>query len=302
VAEHVGLSVVAADNLKTLWVVTPLHPLHSGHSLPSELILGPGCNDRGGEKREARAVWLCPSWYSPNPLASQICASRRPPCASTQIAQFLPASSVNNVYESIRKTKTSLKPCCDATPRNELSDAWPLHSRSSNGHGHPFRSFRTPSRRRRRPCESPLPRPHLSQTPCGGALGSSQQRKSSNSRTLAQLPCRPARRLHRTHAPAIPAASRTRLTSDPTIDVQVGSAGGRCRHSHDHVPRIGRRDQHPFSGKPGRALIFRSACIIMAILRGLQDKTRPLLLERNHALSNGRNELRRSGKNLAKPS
>jgi hypothetical protein len=123
---------------------------------------------------------------------------------------------------------------------------------------------------------------------------SSENRQYSGA--LAQLPCRPARRLHRTHVPAIPAASRTGLTSGPTIDVQVGSAGGRCRHSHDHVPRIGRTDHHPFS-KPGRALIFRSACIIMPIPRGLQD-----LLERNHALSNGRNELRRSGKNLAKPS
>jgi hypothetical protein len=66
VAEHVGLSVVAADNLKTLWVVTPLHPLQSGHSPPSELILGPECNDPGREKGGEGCMAL-PELVQPDP-------------------------------------------------------------------------------------------------------------------------------------------------------------------------------------------------------------------------------------------
>jgi hypothetical protein len=225
-----------------------------------------------------------PELVQPEPAREPNLREQTPTLCINANSTVLPASSVSNVYESIRKTKTSRKPCCDATPRNELSDAWPLHSRSSNGHRHPFRSFRTPSGRRRRLCEGQLPRPYLSQTPCGGALGSSQQRNSSNSRTLAQLPCRPARRLHRTHVPAIPAASRIRLTSDPTIDVQVGSAGGRCRYRTITSLASSEGTSILSAANPDGHLSFEALASSWPFCAVSKTKLDPYLLERNHAL------------------
>jgi hypothetical protein len=67
VAEHVGLSVVAADHLKTLWVVTPLHS-PTFWTLPSERIdFGAGVQRPGRGKEGGEGCMALPELVQPEP-------------------------------------------------------------------------------------------------------------------------------------------------------------------------------------------------------------------------------------------